>query len=227
MTQIEPSSATRLLATRPRGEVELKVATISRTYDTTAEDLWDAVTSAERLPRWFLPVSGELREGGRYQFEGNAGGTVQTCAPPHQFSATWEFGGQVSWVQVRISPDGDGARLELEHTAEIDPANVEQQQFWTQFGPGATGVGWDLALRGLALHLDSGEALDPAAYQAWTVSTEGAAFVAECSRLWGEASIAEGTARADAEAAAARTTAFYTGQPDPTAPQGEAPHQEG
>ena len=30
----------------------------------------------ERIPRWFLPVSGDLRLGGRYQLEGNAGGEV-------------------------------------------------------------------------------------------------------------------------------------------------------
>ena len=26
-----------------------------RTYNTTVEDVWDAITSAERIPRWFLP----------------------------------------------------------------------------------------------------------------------------------------------------------------------------
>ena len=44
--------------------------------------MWDAVTSAERIPRWFLPISGDLRLGGRYQLEGNAGGEVLECAPP-------------------------------------------------------------------------------------------------------------------------------------------------
>ena len=30
-------------------------------------DLWEALTSAERIPRWFAPVSGDLRLGGRFQ----------------------------------------------------------------------------------------------------------------------------------------------------------------
>jgi len=30
---------------------------LARNYATTVEDLWDAVTNAERIPRWFLPVS--------------------------------------------------------------------------------------------------------------------------------------------------------------------------
>jgi hypothetical protein len=41
-------------------------------YDTTLDDVWDAITNAARIPRWFLPISGDLRLGGRYQLEGNA-----------------------------------------------------------------------------------------------------------------------------------------------------------
>ncbi|MGA6219863.1 hypothetical protein ACPESV_05930 [Streptomyces umbrinus] len=37
------------------------VVTLSQTYDTTVEDLWDACTNPERIPRWFLPVTGDFR----------------------------------------------------------------------------------------------------------------------------------------------------------------------
>ena len=57
----------------------------------------DAVTSAERIPRWFLPVSGRLELGGRYQLEGNAGGTIRRCERPSHLGLTWELGGDVSW----------------------------------------------------------------------------------------------------------------------------------
>src|SRR5918998_6524836 len=67
-----------------------------RTYDTTVDDVWDAITNPERIPRWFLPIEGDLRLGGRYQLEGNAGGTVERCDPPKSFAATWEYGGDVS-----------------------------------------------------------------------------------------------------------------------------------
>ncbi|WP_109472550.1 SRPBCC family protein [Ornithinimicrobium cavernae] len=217
--QQDATATTRGLDTRTTEHGEAKVQTVTQTYATTVEDLWEAVTSAERLPRWFLPVSGDLRVGGTYQLEGNAGGTIETCEAPHRFTATWEFGGQVTWIAVTLSPAGAGARLELEHTAVIDESNPEQQEFWAQFGPGATGVGWDLALMGLGAHVATGATMDPAASEAWSVSPEGVAYISECSRLWGEASIADGTPRDQAEAAAARTTAFYTGQPDPTAPQ--------
>ena len=46
----------------------------SRVYDTDIADLWEAVTDAERIKRWFSPVSGDLKLGGRYAVEGNASG---------------------------------------------------------------------------------------------------------------------------------------------------------
>ena len=67
----------------------------------TPEDLWDALTSKERLPRWFAQVDGDLQLGGRFQVKGNAGGTITACAPPKSFSATWEFGGGVSWIKAK------------------------------------------------------------------------------------------------------------------------------
>src|SRR6185437_4008593 len=72
---------------------EVRTVTIARGYAAPVEDLWDACTTPERIARWFLPVSGDLREGGRYQLEGNAGGTIERCDPPHAFAATWEFAG--------------------------------------------------------------------------------------------------------------------------------------
>ena len=66
------------------------------------EDLWDVLTNAERIPRWFLPISGELELGGRYQLEGNAGGVITACEPPLHFTVTWEFGRDVSWAEVRL-----------------------------------------------------------------------------------------------------------------------------
>src|SRR5687768_4118913 len=77
-----------------------RVVIASRTYDAAVEDVWDALTDAERIPRWFLPVSGDLRLGGRYQFEGNADGEITRCDPPRHLAATWEYGGSVSWVAV-------------------------------------------------------------------------------------------------------------------------------
>jgi uncharacterized protein YndB with AHSA1/START domain len=183
-----------------------RVMTVSRTYDATVEEVWDACTDAERMARWFTPVSGDLRLGGRYQLAGNASGTIERCEPPHLVGATWEYGGEVSWIETRLEPEGDGrTRLTLEHIAHVD------DERWLQYGPGAVGVGWDLALMGLGLHLATGEPNDPAQSAAWMGSPDGVEFVTRSSRGWADASIATGTDAADARAAEERTTAFYTG----------------
>jgi uncharacterized protein YndB with AHSA1/START domain len=180
-----------------------------RVYDTTVEDLWAAVTRPERLARWFLPVEGDLKPGGRYQLKGNAGGTITRCDPPQALDLTWEFGGGTSWVSLRLAPEGRKARLTLEHTAHRDGIGKEHLE---QYGPGATGVGWDLGLQGLKQHLAAPEvAIDPAAFEAWTLSTEGKAFVRRCGEAWGEAHIASGADPQEARAQAERTIAFYTG----------------
>jgi len=205
------STAERRVGTRTLEAGEARTTTISQSYAADVEDVWDACTNPERLPRWFLPVSGDLRLGGRYQLEGNAEGTVETCDPPHGFTATWEFGGQVSWIELRLRPEGAGrTRLELEHIAHVD------DDLWAQFGPGAAGVGWDLAVLGLATHLATGAGIGPGEGEAWSASEEGRAFITACSERWGEASIAAGTPAVEAAAAAERTTAFYTGAEPPS-----------
>ena len=76
-----------------------RAVTLSRVYESANEDLWDALTNAERIPRWFLPVSGNLVPGGRYQLEGNAGGLIMACDRLSHFALTWEFGEDVSWLE--------------------------------------------------------------------------------------------------------------------------------
>ena len=180
--------------------------TLVRRYATTVEDLWNTVTSTRRIPRWFLPVSGRLELGGRYQLEGNAGGVITACDRPSHFTITWEFAGDVSWVDVRVVDDGAGrARLTLTHTARLSP-------HWDEYGPGAAGVGWELGLLGLALHLAEPDAPKPDEAE-FAASRDGRALIAGSSEGWGRAAVAAGADRDAASAAARRTTAFYTGEP--------------
>jgi uncharacterized protein YndB with AHSA1/START domain len=181
-----------------------KIAIARRTYPTSQADLWDAVTSAERIPRWFLPVTGELKVGGRYQLEGNAGGVIERCAEPESYAVTWEFGDSVTWLTVTLAPDGPDTSLELAHEAYVDPA------MWEQFGPGAVGVGWDLGLMGLGLHIDTGAQVDPATAVTFPASAQGRAFIRISAGQWAEAAIADGDEAVPAREAAARTVAFYT-----------------
>jgi uncharacterized protein YndB with AHSA1/START domain len=207
----------RDLATAERDGRTVRVLSAERVFAAAPEEVWNALTSAERIPRWFVPVSGELEVGGRFQLEGNAGGTVLACEPPHGLSITWEFGGATSWVDVALEAADAGTRLLLRHTAPLDEA------MWEQFGPGAVGIGWEMGLMGLAEHLAAPDAA-PGAVQEWVAGTEGRAYLLElmtrCSEAWAEVSIRFGTDPASARAAAQRCTAAYTA--DPAAP-GEEP----
>lgn len=190
----------------PSGEV--RVLTIEQEYATTADDLWDACTNAERIPRWFLPVEGQLREGGRYQLQGNAGGTIEACDPPRTFRATWEFGGATSWIVVGVEPVGDDrARLVLEHLSDA------ADDTWAQYGPSATGIGWDLSVLGLALHLSPGGSLDPAEAAAWAGEDDGLLFMSLSGDAWHDADVAGGADPAEARERADRTIGAYTAPP--------------
>ena len=203
------NSIDRTLGTRTLEAGEARTLTVSRVYDTPPEDLWDACTNPDRIARWFLPISGDLRPGGRFQLEGNASGTIERCEPPHSVDATWEYGGQTSWIELRLTPEPDGGtRFALEHIAHVE------DEIWAQYGPGAVGVGWDQGLLGLALYLAGGEDLpERDAIEAWQLSDVGREFSRLSSEGWAEASIAAGADPDEARAAAARTTDFYTGEP--------------
>ena len=196
--------------TVPAGDA--KAVILEREYDAPIEDVWDALTNPERIGRWFLPISGDYRLGGTYQFEGNAGGEIRECDQPNRLKVTWVYGpvksdADISEVELRLSRAGDNrTHFVLEHTA------VVPEEFWAMYGPGAVGVGWEGGLLGLELHLRGGSVGDPLA---WQVSDEGREFNTRSSEAWGEAYRAYG---ADAQAVAtavANTTTFYA--PDPTA----------
>ena len=196
----------RTVSSLERDGQAARAVTLARSYATTVEDLWDAVTSAERIPRWFLPVSGRLELGGRYQLEGNAGGAIRHCERPSHLGLTWELGGDVSWVDARLWNDGTGrSRLAITHTALVS-------DHWHEFGPGAVGVGWEMGLLGMELHLaqPNEPKLDGATFH---TTRDGKALILGSSAAWGRAAEAAGTDPDVARAAAQRTAAFYTGDP--------------
>ncbi|HEX6345618.1 SRPBCC domain-containing protein [Umezawaea sp.] len=177
---------------------------LRREYDAHVADVWDALTDPDRVKRWFLPVSGDLREGGTFQLEGNAGGDILTCLPPTTLKVT--FGGPTSVVELRLTAIGDeGTALELEHTVPIEMAGS---------GAGAlyVGPGWDGAFLALALFLAGETAEDPAAA---ANSPEAQEFSRRSVRAWVAVVESSGTATAD-EIAAATEVSLAQFAPDVT-----------
>lgn len=185
-----------------------KIAIARRDYATVQADLWDALTNRDRIPRWFLPIEGDLVVGGRYQLAGNAGGAIERCDEPTSFSVTWEYDSSVSWLDVTLVSSAGGTTLELTHEAPVDP------DFWGQFGPGAVGVGWDLGLMGLGLHIETGAPVDTADGAAFPTTPAGVAFVRRAAEGWADAAIGDGDDAGPAREAAERTVNFYTTAPD-------------
>lgn len=198
------NAARRTVGARQLELGEARVVTISRTYNEPIEDVWDALTNIERIPRWFLPITGDLSVGGHYQLEGNAGGVVERCDPPRAFDATWEFGGGFSWIEVRLAEEGDATRFTLTHIAQVDDAT------WDQFGPGAMGIGWDGAVLGLSLHLATGTANDPAKAVAWSMTEQGIDFNRQSGERWHDADVAAGSDPESARSRADRAITAYT-----------------
>jgi uncharacterized protein YndB with AHSA1/START domain len=215
-TSTAAAEISREVRTGSRDGAATKIAVARRTYRADPSDLWDAVTNPERIPRWFLPIEGDLRVGGRYQLVGNAGGVVERCDAPQSFSATWEFGGMVSWLEVTLTPAATGTTLELVHEAFVDP------DLWGQFGPSAVGIGWDSGLLGLGLHLQTGAPVDPELAATFLTTPEGVAFARASAAGWADAAIADGDDPDQARESAERTVIAYTTVPEAEPDLGDA-----
>ena len=133
---------------------ERHAVVLRRTYDAPVAQVWEASTDPAQVPQWFLPISGDLREGGTYQFEGNAGGRILECGRPRRVRLEWLYGDMPpSEVTATVSRLDGGTTVELEHVGSADEPSAA-----VQFALGV-GAGWDPALVALEEHL-TGQAPD-------------------------------------------------------------------
>ncbi|MDX6284043.1 MAG: hypothetical protein QOH03_5114 [Kribbellaceae bacterium] len=119
---------------------------LRRTYQAEVEEVWDALTDPDRIRRWLMPVTGELKVGGSFQLEGNAGGEILECEPPQRFKVN--FGGPASLIEISLTAgqDGETTELQMDHSVPAD--------FGGASGALYVGPGWDGALLGLALYVE-------------------------------------------------------------------------
>ena len=159
----------REVGTRRIGAGEARSALMRRRYDAPIEDVWDAITDSERISRWFIEPTGDLRAGGTYQLEGDASGKILRCEPPRLLTVSWSYPGRpVDELELHLSPSEDGGTvLELEHAsvAEVFITNDPQTGTW------GIGAGWEAPLDYLAKYL-RGELPDVPAAQWWEPTPE-------------------------------------------------------
>jgi uncharacterized protein YndB with AHSA1/START domain len=176
---------------------ETVTVVMRRSYRAEPEELWDALTDPERMRRWFMPVTGELKIGGTFQLQGNAGGEILECEPPKRFKVT--FGGPTSLLELRLLPgSGASTELELEHSMSEPPAPGGAGALWV-------GPGWDGGLLGLALYVD-GELDENSDPVAMADSPEVIKYNEECVRVWIEAVRSSGTTSEEDLAEAAKVS---------------------
>jgi uncharacterized protein YndB with AHSA1/START domain len=132
-------------------EIADRTVVLRRRYEADIEDVWSAWTEPERLNRWFLPVSGDLREGGSFSLEGDASGEILACERPRRLRVTWVYGDRpVDEVELRLMPDGDGTLVELSHATAAEL--VEYGGARVDAVPGI-GAGWELPVAYLDRYL--------------------------------------------------------------------------
>jgi uncharacterized protein YndB with AHSA1/START domain len=125
------------------------VRTESR-FATSAEDLWEALTTPERLARWIGEVSGDLRVGGtfaaRFTSSWTGSGVVEVCEPPRRLVTRMgeqEDGETV--MEATLEEQGDGVLLVIEERG-LPLTNLA-----------AYGAGWQVHVEDLGRHLAGGE----------------------------------------------------------------------
>ena len=120
---------------------------MSRQFDLGVDEIWTALSAPDRLRRWLGKVEGDLRENGAVTIDVGAPcrivSRILVCHPPRRLVATWQYDqNPVDEVEVRLTAEGDGTRLDLEHRSDAEG------DWW--FGAGS---GWEFALLKLGMLL--------------------------------------------------------------------------
>lgn len=173
-------------------------------------DVWRELTEPARLAQWYGPVVVEPAtdgEGLAYQAPGGATGRVLRADAPHALDLSWQPGAASDRLELRLDPEDDGSTCaSLAHRAAM-PTEI-----FDRFGPGATAVGWDIALLGLVARTDGWREMRlaaPTPTPMWLASAEGADHVRAWSIRWAAASIAAGTDEQAARRAETETSRAY------------------
>lgn len=113
------------LSTRTLKSGVARSAIFQRRYHASIAEVWDVCTNPERLARWYAPVKGELRVGGRFTQGDFGDGHVARCEPPHYLEI--ELGGATpatDVVYLSLTSDGDATVLRFEHATTLTNHNI-------------------------------------------------------------------------------------------------------
>ncbi|WP_349827646.1 SRPBCC domain-containing protein [Brevibacterium litoralis] len=201
--------------------------------------VWAALTDPQQLADWFDTVDTvPAAVGDRYRLADSATeGGIRTCEQGHHLGFSWEYGEDVSEVELHLEEDtppeapstagadgssaagtgGEGAGEQGASGAEVPGCRLslthvmDANEHWVRYGPGATGLGWDGALLALSMYLRGEDGCDPASMTAFFASPMGHLWIEEAASGWEAAHVAAGAEDSAARACAHRTMTAYTG----------------
>jgi hypothetical protein len=200
-----------------------RVAVISRRFDAEPEALWRSLSDPNGHSPW-VAMMREPIAGVRYRRD-NIEGTITTSNPPNSLAATWEMGGDVSWIDITLTalPAG-GTRLQVQHTAAVGA----EPWSWHQFGWCAVMLSWEVELFALSQWLTGDSDFVEASVGAWLGTEEGRAFLRAICVAWGRTAIEGGADEAFAVSVANNMLEqFADGRsPDPRFKQAKQIHAQ-
>jgi uncharacterized protein YndB with AHSA1/START domain len=105
-----------------RADGDRRALRFERRFAVPAEELWDALTSPERLAGWLAPGSVGSGAGTDIRLDFGEGGIVTgrvvRWEPPSVLEYEWHFDGETeSVVRFELFPAGEGTLLVLDHRA--------------------------------------------------------------------------------------------------------------
>lgn len=119
---------------------------VEEVYDTDIDDLWSAVTTADRLARWLGEIEGDLTIGGTFhavfRSTWTGAGRVEACEAPHRLLVVLEPDTEDrTEIEAWLTAEGSKTRLVVEERG----LEVEHVHFH--------GAGWQAHLEDLTNYL--------------------------------------------------------------------------
>jgi len=143
----EQERGLRVLGERSDGTFQVSV---SRTISASDEQIYDAFTSEEILPRWFGDrASIDLREGGRYDMDGGDVGEYRRLVYPKRIRMTWENAKAYpnTVVEIAITPK----------STEKSSVTIQHMKLPSEKAREDMREGWSWALTSLKSYLETGK----------------------------------------------------------------------
>ena len=104
---------------------------MARTVSSSVEEVWTALTDADRLSQWLGTPQGRLELTQMFTLYG-ATCEIVVCRPPHRLDLSWTRAGETNTLRVGVSSRPGGTEVVLEHAGIRNLALVGYGPSWEE-----------------------------------------------------------------------------------------------